>query len=130
MTHLNATTTTEWMTDGNITAEDVGRIRRQVESDGQLNFDDVKFLVQLVVEAEETCDQFEALFYPMIRRVVLQDGVISDEEQAELVKLIAGSGRVSAADKQLLKDLQIETTKLTPRFNRLCAAVFAEPTVE
>ena len=54
----------ELLSDGRITKDEVGRIREQIESDGQLDYDDVIFLVNLVANAKDVCEEFDELFSP------------------------------------------------------------------
>ncbi|QDV42593.1 Tellurite resistance protein TerB [Stieleria neptunia] len=117
----------ELLSDGKISANEVARIRRYVEEDGALDFDDVAFLVQLLGEADEVCPEFDELFLPLMRHVLLKDGKIDLDEQAVLVEMLVAGGAIRQSELKLVRELQIEATETTPGFEKLCQALLAIP---
>lgn len=116
----------ELLRDGKITANEVAVIRQFIEDDGHLDFDDAKFLVQLLGEASEVCQEFDDLFLPLLRHVFLRDGKIDAAEQEVLIDMLFAGGRIRESELQLLHDLQIESTELTPEFSKLCEIVLSD----
>ncbi|MCS7469266.1 hypothetical protein NZK35_21665 [Stieleria sp. ICT_E10.1] len=117
----------ELLSDGKLSSNEVARIRRYVEEDGALDFDDVAFLVQLLGEADEVCPEFDELFLPLMRHVLLKDGKIDLDEQAILVDMLVAGGAIRQSEIKLVRDLQIEATETTPGFEKLCQALMAIP---
>ncbi|WP_182870971.1 TerB family tellurite resistance protein [Stieleria mannarensis] len=126
MPHLNQLKS-ELLSDGVISPNEVARIRRHIEQDGALDFDDVAFLVEVLGEASEVCPEFDELFLPLMRHVLLKDGKIDLDEQAVLVDMLTAGESIRPSELKLLRDLQIEATETTPGFEKLCQAVMAIP---
>jgi len=111
--------------DRKITADEVGAIRSQLEQDGQLDLEDVRFLVTLLNESTQVCDEFDALFFPVLKQVVLTDGRIGQDEQFYLLKMLYSDGNVRESEKQFLLELRNEATEITPEFDALCETALA-----
>ncbi|MEM9658855.1 MAG: hypothetical protein AAF961_10885, partial [Planctomycetota bacterium] len=98
-------------------------------ADGRLDLEDVKFLVELLTGANEVCSEFDKLFFPVLKQVVLEDGRISQGEQFYLLKMIYGDGRIRASEKKFLAELRDEALEITPEFEALLDVAFeAHPT--
>lgn len=117
----------ELTSDGKITPDDVVVIRHHIEQDGILDYEDVKFLVNLLVSAKQVCPEFDALFFPILRTVLLDDGRIGIDEQYQLLRMLYGDGRVRDCEKQFLRDLRVEAEDVSPEFQHLCETAFASP---
>ena len=91
-----------------------------------LDFGDVKFLVQLLGEANEVCQEFDCLFHTLLRHVFLKDGKIDAEEQEVLMDMLFAGGSIRESELKLLRDLHVESTEVTPEFNRLCEIALAD----
>ena len=117
----------EWLQDGKITVDEVAQIRRHVENDGVLDFDDVKFLVKLLASANEVCQEFDELFLPLLRQVFIRDGKIDAAEQEVLVDMLCAGGKIREQELQLLRDLRTESTEITPGFQKLCEVALDHP---
>ena len=63
-----------------ITDDDVRIIRNQILSDGKLDNEDVKFLVELLSDAQDVCPAFDDLFFPALKQVLLADGKIGQDD--------------------------------------------------
>ena len=111
--------------DKAITVAEVAEIRDYIREDGQLDLDDVKFLVQLLVDAKEVCPEFDELFFPALRDVILQDGEIGADEQFYLLKMIYADGRVRESELEFLEGLRKDVKKASPEFEALCDEAFA-----
>ena len=126
MSHLNQLAS-ELLVDGCISVAEVDKIRHHIEHDGNLDLDDVIFLIDLLGRAESVCPEFDEVFLPLMRYVLLKDGKIDADEQVLLVDMMTARGCIREAELQLLKDLLVESTEVTPQFRTLCAAAFAIP---
>ncbi|MEO1618095.1 MAG: hypothetical protein AAFV88_19735 [Planctomycetota bacterium] len=117
----------ELIVDGCIGLAEVSKIRQHVENDGVLDVDDVIFLIELLGRADSVCPEFDAMFLPLMRHVLLKDGKIDAEEQVLLVDMMTARGCIREVERRLLNDLLVESTEVTPEFRKLCEAAFAIP---
>lgn len=115
----------ELLCDGKITSAEVGVIRRYLEEDGTLDHDDVRLLVTLLSEAREVCEEFDELFFPVLKKVLLEDGQIGPDEQYYLLKMLYADGRVRPSERKLLEELLRELTVVPPEFVALCNTAFS-----
>jgi hypothetical protein len=106
--------------DRKITQTEVDFIRDYVEQDGRLDLDDVKVLVELLTEATEVCAEFDELFFPALKQVVLADGRIGCDEQFYLLKMLYADGHVRDSERNFLVELRREAVETTPEFDSLC----------
>ena len=119
----------ELLKDGKITEDEVEVIREHIQEDGQLDLDDVKFLVELLSDARDVCPAFDELFFPVLKEVILEEGRIAPDEQFYLLKMLYSDGHVRESEKQLLLELRDEAKEVTPEFEALCReAMAAHPT--
>ena len=108
------------LADGKITPQEVETIKNHITEDGQLDFEDVKFLVDLLSDANEVCPEFDELFFPVVRQVLLEDGKISMDEQFLLLKMLYSDGNVRESERKFLQDLCREAESISPDFKQLC----------
>ena len=111
--------------DHRITKDEVAVIRQQVDADGRLDLDDVKFLVKLLVDAKEVCTEFDELFFRVLKQVVLHDGRIGQDEQFYLLKMLYSDGRVRDSERDFLVQLRNDAIESTPEFDALCETALA-----
>lgn len=115
--------------DRKITPNEAVIIQDFIAEDGQLNTDDVRFLVELLVNSDEVCDEFDALFFPVLKGVFLQDGRIDESEKYYLLKMIYGDGQIRPSELRFLEELRREAIELPADFDALIAtATDAHPT--
>jgi hypothetical protein len=106
--------------DRRISPAEVAVIRDHIEHDGQLTLDDMKVLVELLSEADEVCPEFDELFFPALRQIVLQDGRIGHDEQFFLLKMLYSDGHIRQNEKDFLVELRREAREIAPEFEALC----------
>lgn len=115
--------------DRKITKDEVGVIRDYINSDGQLDIADVRFLVELLSEAKEVCPEFDELFFPALKQIILADGRIDQGESYYLLKMLYSDGHIRDSEKQFLLELRQEAQEVPPEFEALCdEALEAHPT--
>ena len=100
--------------DHTICADDVELIRAEIERDGCLNLDDMKLLVELLSDANEVCPEFDELFFPALRTIVLRDGRIGQDEQFLLLKMLYSDGHVRDSEREFLVQLRREARLVPP----------------
>ena len=106
--------------DRKITLDEVEVIRDCIRQDGKLDLDDVRILVELLTDATEVCREFDELFFPVLKEVVLADGRIGFDEQFYLLKMLYSDGHVRPSERLFLAELRREATETTPEFDALC----------
>ena len=110
----------ELLSDGNITDAEVALIRGHVEQDGQLDLEDVKFLVHLLSEANEVCPAFDKLFFATLKDVFLADGKIGQDEQFYILKMLYSDGVLRENEREFLQTLRREVAEVSPEFEAMC----------
>ncbi|MHB8865095.1 MAG: tellurite resistance TerB family protein [Pirellulaceae bacterium] len=115
------------LTDGRITLAEVDTIRDAIASDSRLDLEDVKFLVELRSEACSVCPEFDQLFFPILKQVLLEDGRIGLDEQYYLLKMLYADGHVTDRERQFLHELRGELPHVSREFEALCETAVAAP---
>ena len=117
------------LADGQITADEVDKVREELAVDGQIDYDDVKLLVELYVQAKGTCEEFDDLFFEVLESVFLSDGQIDGYEQFFLLKMLYSDQVIRERERQFLQRLQSQLSAPSDEFAELCAtALSASPT--
>lgn len=117
------------LADRRITPDEVKVIEDYIVEDGKLDGDDVSFLVQLLTGANEVCEEFDDLFFPVLKEVILRDGRIDHGEQFYLLKMIYGDGEIRTSELRFLRELQNEAKEVPAEFDEMCrVAEEAHPT--
>lgn len=111
---------TQLLTDGCITEREVALIQAQVEANGQLDLDDVRFLVQLLSEAKEVCPAFDEYFFTTLKTIFLADGRIGQDEQYYLLKMLYADGVLRDNERVFLDDLRRQLVDASPEFEAMC----------
>ena len=118
------------LTDGNITDAEATIIRTAVERDGELDLEDVKFLIQLLTEANEVCPAFDEFFFATLRKVFLADGKIGQDEQYFLLKMLYADGVLRENEREFLEQLRRDVAKVSPEFDAMCETAALSPSVD
>lgn len=114
----------ELLVDGVITKYELSVIREYIEENG-LDLQDVKLLVQLQSEAREVCAEFDDLLFPVLKKVLLEDGTVGLDEQYYLLKTLCADGRVGEREQKFVAELKAESRKLSPEFESFCQQVLS-----
>ena len=106
--------------DGKITPNEVEIIKEHMAADGRLDVEDARLLVELMKDADEVCEEFDALFFPCLREIILQDGRVGLDEQFVLLQMLYSDGEVRDTERRFLTDLYRSVDEVTPEFKQLC----------
>ncbi len=106
--------------DHKITINEVEMIKDQMATDGKLDFADARLLVELLQDAREVCSEFDELFFPCLREIILEDGKIQMDEQFILLKMLYSDGEVRESERHFLTELYRDADEITPEFRQLC----------
>jgi len=104
----------ELLSDGRIAEAEVARIRAYVGEDGRLDGEDMRFLVELLSDAQEVSPAFEEYFYATLKEIILEDGVVSPAEQFYLMKMLYSDGVVRDTQSRFLCELYDEAKHKSP----------------
>ena len=110
----------ELLQDGKITENEVEKIKDHMASDGRLDYEDAKFLVELLKQADWVCQAFDDLFFPCLREIILQDGKVGMDEQYLLLQMLYADGEVRDNERRFLSELYRDAQEITPEFEQLC----------
>jgi hypothetical protein len=113
--------------DGKITFDEVAAIKQQIAADGKLDHEDVKLLVGVAASCKEVCPEFDAIFFPALKEVLLADGQITPDEQYYLMKMLWGDGRVRPVERKFIQELRAAVKDPSPEFVELCDSALASP---
>lgn len=113
------------LTDGQITADEVDKVREELAVDGQIDYEDVKLLVELYVQAKGTCEEFDDLFFEVLESVFLSDGQIDGYEQFFLLKMLYSDQVIRDRERQFLQRLQSQLSETSDEFAELCATALS-----
>ena len=105
--------------DKKITPDEVHVIQDYIAEDNKLDLADVRFLVELLVGAKEVCPEFDELFFPVLKNVLLEDGRIDESETFYLLKMIYGDGDIRPSELRFLKELRQEAQQVPAEFDEL-----------
>ena len=120
----------ELLNDRKITVNEVAKIGVQIQRDGRLDLEDIKFMIDLLTEADEVCPEFDEILFLALRGVLLADGKITLDEQFQLLRMLYSDGSVRESEKQFLRELRDSVTETTPEFEQLCETALACPTTD
>ena len=113
--------------DGKISSTEVEVIKEFVTSDGILDYEDVKFLVSLMKEAHEVCEEFEEVLFRCMRHVFLADGDITPDEQYLLLHMLYSDGNVRNSERRFIAELYRDVEHVSPEFQTLCETALSSP---
>ncbi len=113
------------LNDGQITRSELEVIKAHICGDNQLDYEDAKFLVGLMKEADAVCPEFDDLLFRCLRGVILADGEVTMDEQYLLLQLLYSDGDVRECERKFISELYRDVTKMTPEFKSLCETALA-----
>jgi uncharacterized membrane protein YebE (DUF533 family) len=112
------------LADGVIDDTEVRVLKRELYEDGQIDKEEVEFLIELRNQAQKKgkralSSTFENFFFKAIQDNVLQDGSIDAEEATWLRKMLFADNKIDEGEKKFLKKLKSSAKSTSPAFDRL-----------
>jgi uncharacterized tellurite resistance protein B-like protein len=104
------------LAEGRINEVEAELLERTVDHEGCIEMEEVAFLVALKREAVWVHPRYDRFLLDVLKKVVLKDGRISDNEAGFLRKLILADHQVTAAEKAFLLELKQEAQSYGPKF--------------
>jgi hypothetical protein len=105
--------------NGRLNQREADLLKRAILADRAVDREEAAFLVDLKRSAEAVHPDFDRFLFEVLRRVVLRDGVISDQEARWLRELIVRDGKLSPAEVVFVADLKKQARTTGPEFDRL-----------
>lgn len=97
----------------------VERLSREFYARGTVHPRDAETLTVLRKRMPYPSAALDALYYRVLRDVVLIEGMIGHERTMWLRELLLRQGQVDATQKQILVDLHTEARRICPAFQKL-----------
>lgn len=107
------------LADGKVDPQEIAEIRATVYADGKVDRPEADFLVELHKRLERPTPAFEDFFYQAIKDHVLADGSVDADEAGYLRRLILDDGEVSEREKKLLREIKGEAKTVSAEFEAL-----------
>jgi len=108
------------LADGRISELETDLLRRAILADKVVDREEVEFLAELKREAVTVSPEFNRFLYDVLKRVVLVDGAITDQEARWLRRIIFSDRQVKPIEATFVEDLKREARKVGPEFEALC----------
>jgi hypothetical protein len=102
-----------------ITELETDLLKRAILEDGVVDHEEVEFMVQLKREAVTVHPAFDKFLFRVLKRAVLANGKVSDEEALWLRKTLYADNRTAPAEVEFVKELRREAREVGPEFERL-----------
>jgi hypothetical protein len=113
--------------NGRVNQREADLLKRAILADRAVDREEAAFLVDLKRSAEWVHPDFDRFLFEVLRRVVLRDGAISDQEARWLRGLIVSDGKLSAAEVHFLADLKAQAKTTGPEFDKLYREFLGSP---
>lgn len=107
------------LTDGSIDESETSMLKNEILQDAVVDNEEIDFLVELRNSAKTVCKGFEMFFFDALKRNILADNAIDEEEVVKLRAIIFADGKVDEAEKVFLKDLKSGAKKTCASFDIL-----------
>ncbi len=117
------------LADGKIDEAEVKALKKELYEDGQIDMDEVKFLIELrnvaqkkaKAKKEEVSPAFEKMFFKAIEDNVLKDGRIDEAEVKWMEQMLFADGKIDPNEKKFLESLKKKAKdNVHESFNKLC----------
>jgi uncharacterized tellurite resistance protein B-like protein len=107
------------LADGNISDQETEIIHKELTADQQLDKEEIGFLIDLKKSAKSVAPKFNQFVLTVVKKVILRDGVISEDEAKWLYEIIAADGKLDAEERKLIQELKKEAKQVSATFLKL-----------
>jgi hypothetical protein len=108
--------------NGRLNQRETDLLKRAILADRAVDREEAAFLVDLKRSADWVHPDFDHFLFEVLRRVVLRDGVVSDQEAHWLRGLIGVDGKLTPAEIHFLADLKTQARTTGREFDLLYQA--------
>ena len=96
------------LANGKVQGHEIKALETWFEADGKIDRQEAIFLLDLYKRADAIAPAFERLFSRVIKRHLLADGRLENEEARWLRQVVLSDGKVSDREKALLREIRGE----------------------
>jgi hypothetical protein len=112
---------------GRVDSRELGVLRRQLYAGGKIERREADFLVNLHKRVQHLTPAFERFFYQAIKDHVLTHGRIDAEEAAWLRRILLADGKIKDEERTLLHELKGEAGQVCREFQALFEESMKQP---
>ena len=105
--------------NGRLNQREADLLKRAILADRTVDREEAAFLVDLKRSADWVHPDFDSFLFEVLRRVVLRDGIISDQEARWLRGLLVADGKLAPAEAHFLVDLKAQAKSTGREFDQL-----------
>ena len=109
------------LANGRVQGHEIKALEAWFDADGKIDRQEAVFLLDLYKRADAIAPAFEKLLSRVIKRHLLADGRLENEEARWLRQVILSDGKVSAREKTLLRELRGEAKFVSEQGSALFA---------
>jgi len=117
---------TQILANGRVDGPELEALRRIFPADAPVDRQAADFLAVLHKRAQHHNPAFERFFYQSIKRHLL-DGRLDAEKTDWLRQMVLQDGVIQDEERKLLRELKGEARSVSPEFERLCKECMREP---
>lgn len=109
------------LANGKIQGHEIKEIEAWLDADGKIDRQEAIFILDLYKRADSIAPSFEKLLSRVIKRHLLADGRLENEEAQWLRQVVLSDGKVSDREKTLLRELRGEAKFISEQGSALFA---------
>ena len=115
------------LTNGRVDGPELEALRQQLYAVEEIDRQKADFLVELHKRVQHMTPAFEQFFYQAIKDHILADGRIDAEESAWLRRVLLTDGKIKDEERKFLHELKGEAKQGSPEFELLFAESMKQP---
>jgi hypothetical protein len=116
------------LANGKVDGPELEVLRRQLYGHGKIDRRGADFLVELHKRVQHMTPAFEQFFYQAIKDHILADGRIDAEEAAWLRRMLLTDGKIKDEERKFLHELKGEAGQVCRAFQVLFEESMKQPT--
>jgi hypothetical protein len=112
---------------GKVEGKELELLRKQVYGVGKIDRPTADFLVELHKRVQHRTPAFEKFFYQAIQDHILANGRVGKEESAWLRRMVLADGKLEDEERKFLHELKGQARQVSPEFEALFQKCMKEP---
>ncbi len=115
------------LANGRVDGPELEALRRQLYAGRKIEREGADFLVELHKRVQHRTPAFERFFYQAIKDHILAHGRIDAEEAAWLRRMLLADGKIDDQERKFLHELKGEARQVSPEFEVLFQECMKQP---
>lgn len=108
------------LADDVVDAAEVGLLETEILADNIVDSDEIEFLIDLRNSAKSVCQEFNAFFFRALKLHILADRVITADETALIKRVLLADGVIDDNEKAFLRELKKDAASTAAEFDAFC----------